>query len=281
MKIIIGAKGFLGQYCEAQYSQHEKVVAMSFRPGREKEFEKELIDLLVEYRPAAIINAAASQATGDDLNSIQELISSNVTLPAILASNICKYSKETVLMTFGTSWEFLNEDISPFNLYAASKSSSECVLRHYALAGVKICYLRLYDVYGENDNRNKIVNLIADAINSNEGINMSGGEQLMKLVHVSDVFCAINVAIDKVLMSDQRGVFSYDVCSGEAHSLKEISAIMCESAGLNASKFINFGFYPYRERERFTLKTSRILPEWIALKSLEVGLCELIKSRLG
>ncbi len=280
MKIVIGANGFLGKYCEAKYSQYEKVVTMSFRPGMEKEFEKELISLLIEYKPTAIINAAASQATGDDLDSIQDLISSNVALPAMLAFNICKYSKETVLMTFGTSWEFLDEKISPFNLYAASKSSSECVLRHYAQAGVKICFLRLYDVYGENDNRDKVVNLIADAINIKERIDMSGGEQLMKLVHVSDVFHAIDFSIKKVLISNQEEIFSYDVCSDEAYSLREIAALMCESVGVDTSKIINFGFYPYRERERFTLDTNRILPGWVALKSLKVGLGELINSRI-
>ena len=278
MKIIlIGSNGFLGANIKARFSRKHQVKTLSFRPEQKAEFTLKFKKLLLSYQPEVVINVGASQNMEDGVDDIAELIDSNILLPNILASQIQNYSSNTSLITFGTSWERSQNEYSPFNAYAASKSACVRLLEHFALNGVKICNLKLFDVYGPNDDRNKVLNLISGAINENKCINMSGGKQVINLVHIKDVLNAIEVAIQLTMNKNHSSVLNYSIGGEEPLLLKEVGSLMCKIAGVNIDNIISFGYYPYRTRERFEIEPFNPVPGWKCKITLRKGLAELIQ----
>ena len=67
---------------------------------------------------------------------------------------------------------------------------------------------RLYDTYGPGDRRNKVVNLIADAVNQRAPLDMSAGGQVIELVHVRDVLAATDVTLDLLRTNEPAGTWS-------------------------------------------------------------------------
>ena len=66
--------------------------------------------------------------------------------------------KKQRLINFGTSWQVdeMGNNL-PFNAYASSKNSVESFFDHFALNGLRVPTLGLYDTYGPNDKRDKIL----------------------------------------------------------------------------------------------------------------------------
>jgi nucleoside-diphosphate-sugar epimerase len=279
MKVIIGANGFLGGMLQNKFRmQGDNVECLSFRPSNKSEFVERLSTVLSAH-PQCVISCGASQAMDDDPLAIEDLINSNVLLPSTIASLIKRQSPETLLINFGTSWQLgENGVIEPFNAYAASKNAGEAMLDHYALEGVKIMTLRLFDTYGAGDKRRKIVNLIADTLVNNTSISMTGGMQCMDLVHIDDVCKAVLRSIEYLSITSERRHHKYFVRSFEMHTVKELIMLMAEIYGSSNLQNFLLGSIPYRNRERFSLSIETpILPNWRAEVGLRDGLNGLLE----
>ncbi len=283
MKILVtGARGFLGSHIYKHYVNLGNVVtSYSYRADNDRQARAEIVELIRNIKPDLIINAGASQNGKDDPDAVHELLLSNVALPGYVAWAIKNHAPDCLFITFGSSWQFDDEnDQWPFNAYAASKTAAEDLLTHYAQDGVRMASLRLYDTYGPGDNRNKVVNLIADAMNGRTILNMSGGEQEIDLIHIKDVIAAVDQT--KQLLSERADgcLLKYAVRSCQPIQIKEIARIMSEIRDLDVSSMVNLGFYPYRKRERFVLdcKQERV-PGWRAEIKLEDGLRDLMEMR--
>jgi CDP-3, 6-dideoxy-D-glycero-L-glycero-4-hexulose-4-reductase len=279
MKVIIGSNGFLGGVIQEKLRIYgENVECLSFRPSKKTEFIEKLTNILKDY-PSCIINCGASQVIGDDLLEIEDLTNSNIFLPAAIASLIKKISPETMLVNFGTSWQIdENGAGNPFNAYAASKNAGEAMLDHYALDGVKIVTLRLFDTYGAGDIRKKVVNLIADALISKDQIKMTGGMQSMDLVHVEDVFAAVLRSIEYLSETSEICHHKYFVRSFEILTIKDLIVLMSDVFGGSNLQNFELGSIPYRDRERFVLcKETPTVPNWRAEVDLRDGLKELLE----
>jgi CDP-3, 6-dideoxy-D-glycero-L-glycero-4-hexulose-4-reductase len=280
--LILGASGFLGSSLATHFSaKGEEVVSLSFRPIARSAFLGQAEAVIKEYRPRAVINAGASQIGKDDPAALEELIFSNVFLPATLASMLYSHAPEASLINFGTSWqtgEF--GESSPFNAYAASKAAAENFLEHFALAGLRIVTLRLYDTYGPNDFRNKLVNLIADALITRSELPMSSGGQLIDLTHIDDVIAAVDVVL-ALLAQEQGGVHKvFSVRSGSPVTVLDVLNLLKNAAGLEDAPFIKPGIYPYRDRERFALFADTPTPPgWSPRVELVQGILQMLDAR--
>lgn len=282
--LVIGANGFLGSHLVAHFRERQEIVRqLSYRPERHEAFLDAFRQMLTDddEGPTAVIYAGGSQNGRDDTASLQELALSNIVLPASIASLLRDHSPDCCLVTFGSSWQSGERDATePFNAYAASKTAAEALLDHFALDGVRSATLRLYDTYGPGDQRNKVVNLIADAIVQRSDLAMSSGRQVVELVHIRDVLAATD-AILTLLQGEKVGrhlVFA--VRSGEPITILEILGIMLRVAGLEKADFIRPGVHPYRRRERFALFPDTPLPPgWKPSIPLEAGMRELLEER--
>ena len=282
MKIIVlGSRGFLGSHIyQALKAYGHELSTLSYRPEQDNDFKCHLDSVVKSFGPDVIINAGASQNGKDDPSALHDLSFSNILLPSYLAWAINNYAPKCVLITFGSSWQHFNNEPLPFNAYAATKTAAEAMLEHYAQDGLRAVCLQLYDTYGPNDGRNKLVNLIADALIRRKVLNMSGGKQQIDLIHIDDVVSAV-VSVIKMLREHDNGcLMKYAICSGRPVSIIRLANIMAQARNLDAAEIFNLGFYPYRERERFELNSYEpIVPGWEPKIELANGLVDLMLSR--
>jgi nucleoside-diphosphate-sugar epimerase len=281
---VIGAGGFLGGHLAAHFEARGTVVRrLSYRPERHQAFLDEAAALLRQDAPDAILHAGGSQNGRDDAAALHDLALSNVVLPAALAALVREHAPACRLVTFGTSWQ-TGEDGAPepFNAYAASKSAVEPFLDHFAMDGVRCATLRLYETYGPGDRRTKVMNLIADAIITRRDLAMSGGGQVVDLVHVEDAVAATEAALDLLAREPPGRHRAFAVRSGRSLTILELLETMLRVAGVENDGFIRPGIHPYRRRERFALFAgTQAVPGWAPRVALEDGLRRLIEDRRG
>lgn len=223
-------------------------------------------DILFKSRPNTIFHLASIFLSQHDPQEITNLIQSNV----IFGTHLVEAAIENKCFNFintGTSWQHYNdENYNPVNLYAATKQAFEDILRYYVESnGLKVITLKLFDTYGHNDPRPKLMNLLRLAAETGRTLKMSPGEQLIDLVHVDDVveaFCVANELIERekaAMMKD------YGVASGYPVSLKKIVADLEDDLGVKIN--VCWSGRPYRKREMmFTWKNYNILPGWTVRK---------------
>ena len=281
--VIIGAGGFLGSAIVNHLRvRDEEIITMSYRPELTNDFLIEFEALLKSVKPSAVINAGASQNGKDNPSALEELITSNVFMPAAMASLIRTHALEACLLTFGTSWQIGESGANePFNAYAASKTALEPFLDHFSQDGLRVASLRLYDTYGPRDKRNKIVNLIADALISGQELPMSPGGQMIDLVYIDDVLEAIDITLNILKSADNTGIHSqYSVRSSKPITILELLSIMKDAAGIKNADFIKPGIYNYRARERFSLHAGIPTPPgWAPRVSIEEGVKRVLADR--
>jgi nucleoside-diphosphate-sugar epimerase len=245
MKIyLIGSNGFLGSNLQKWFQRFGEIrVAKAFNRNDTSEWQAEVLNDMVEFEPEIIFIPGASQDIGDDEKSVHNLIASNCLFPALIAQRLVQYLPKSKLVVFGTSWQYSDSDsYRPCNLYAASKQAGQDLLTHYALQGLKILSLILFDTYSENDNRVKLYRLLQDAIINNVEIGVTHGEQEIDLVHIDDICSGVELAITELDAWDtSQGLLVLGLGSGAPITVKELIRRIGARAIIGAR--------PYRNRE--------------------------------
>ncbi len=284
MKVfLIGSNGFLGGYLYSHYqSLGYEVIKFSYRPDLKIQWISQIETIFENNNFDLIINAGACQEGGDDCDALKRIIDSNILFPASLASIVLKYNPLACLINFGSSWQIDGEGNSfPFNAYAASKSAIEPFYDHFSLSGLRVATLRLYDTYGPNDNRNKIINLIADALIENRELKISPGMQMLDFVYIDDVISAVDS------VSRQLGLFTcgthlkYSIRSHSPVTILDTLNIMRSIVGDDKKDRVEVGGKSYRSRERFKLYQFSLPapPGWKPKISLVEGLTKIIRDK--
>jgi CDP-paratose synthetase len=283
MKIlIIGSSGFLGKALFLFYqNKKEDLLTFSYRPENHKVSISNIESLIKKNQFDLIINAGASQKDGDDIEVLNELVYSNILFPSSLASFIKRHSPTTCLICFGTSWQIGETgNVEPFNAYASSKSAIEPFLNHFALDGLKIATLRLYDIYGPDDKRRKIINLIADALINRSSLEMTGGEQAINFVHIDDVLNAVEITYRDLAKRKEGCHLVYSLKSTDTVTILQLLELMKNILKLDDISFIKLGTLQYRKRERYSLVDNIAPPpQWNCKVPLRDGLFNLLNSR--
>lgn len=279
MVIIIGKSGYLGGFLAEYYKTNYNVIGISYRPQKEKVFEKELTDILKSREVKLVINASASQIMTDDTVDMLELVHSNTIMPALVASLINQYSKSTVFINIGTYWESSANRSTPFNLYSATKTAASEILKHYFQVGVKVSHLKLCDVYGENDERNKVLNYLFKSVSEKTKLNMSGGEQFIKMINIHDVVDAIDYVYNQMSTTGFSVFPSYDVCPDKCIKVKDLASLVFDIGGESIEDYVDFGVYPYREGELFSPIESNRIPGWKCSRDLRSEIYKIYKEK--
>jgi nucleoside-diphosphate-sugar epimerase len=237
--LITGATGFIGSHLARRLVKDGWTVHAVVRSSSNHDLIHDIEDaiyfhiydgtidsmqgIFAESRPDIIFHLASLFLSQHQPQDITALIQSNITFGTHLVEAAVANDCFQFINT-GTSWQhYENEDYNPVNLYAATKQAFEDILKYYVEAqGLKVITLKLFDTYGPDDPRPKLMNLLKRAAETGETLEMSPGEQLIDLVHVDDVveaFCLTQGLIDEMdgsLMKD------YGVTSSDPRSLKEI-----------------------------------------------------------
>lgn len=247
--------------------------------------EEMTIDDITDYFKAnkidGIIHLATLYMESHTPDQVEELIDTNVKFGSLLLEAAIKAKVKWFINT-GTFWQnYQNADYSPVNLYAATKQAFQAIAQYYIETNsIKFVTLKLFDTYGPNDTREKVINLWNKISRSGEEMDMTNGEQIIDISYIEDIVDAFMLLVNELTHdsnnSPVKSGSEFAVNAGKRYSLKELAKIFEQVTG-KALK-INWGAKPYRKREvMIPWEKGTIVPGWKPKTSFEEG----IKRTLG
>lgn len=289
--LVTGATGYIGANLTKKLIELDWAVGVIKRPNssldrlEDCKQEVELFEYdgsveslkqsMIGFKPEVIFHLASNVVIRHKCEDVDNLIQSNILFGTQLLEVMHLYGVEKMVNT-STSWQTPEgTEYKPYSLYAALKQAFEGILQFYAnVYGIKSISLRLPDVYGPNDSRSKILNLVQRAAQNGEQLRMSAGEQEMDLLYIDDVVDGFIKASELIEKTKQK--FSvYALSSGKPLPLKKIVE-MYEGANA-ASVNIDWGALSYRENEIMkVIVPDNILPSWKSNIALEMGMKKLM-----
>lgn len=231
-----------------------------------------LIGYFNEIKPDCIFHLASSVIVEHRPEDIDNLIDSNLRFGTHILEAMLQAGTKKIINT-GTSWQhYENKEYNPVCLYSATKEAFEKLLEYYIKAeNFKGITLKLFDTYGEDDTRGKLINLLNKYLKDKNALEMSSSNQVMDLVHVEDVIQAYLRAYDYLNIKKDYSHEKFAVSSQRVITLKELIEIYEKVMGEKLN--IRWGAKPPRKREVFRLWSNYILvPNWEPTLSLEEGL---------
>jgi nucleoside-diphosphate-sugar epimerase len=238
-----------------------------------------MIDICKKADPKIVFHLAASCIPKHEPKDIYSLFSSNILFGTQLLEGMSKNNIRYLINT-GTSWQhYKNDEYNPMCLYAATKQGFEDILEYYIQGeGLRAITLKLFDTYGPNDPRSKIINLLKDVSISGTELSMSPGEQYIDLVYIDDVIEAFSQAAIAIRSNFYMKHECYAVSSGKPMKLRDLVKIFEKVYG-NRLK-ITWGGRAYRKREvMIPWNTGKLLVGWIPKVSIEEGIYIILKNK--
>jgi len=229
------------------------------------------------FRPDTIFHLASLFLAQHTPGQVEPLVLSNVLLGAQLLEAM-RAGGVQGLVNAGTAWQnFSGDEYLPVNLYAATKQAFADILLYYVeTAGVRAVTLKLFDSYGPGDTRRKLLHMLLECMRSGQPLAMSGGEQVLDLVHVDDLCRAFLRAAELIADPAQPANAVYAVSGGQRRTLRAVVATVERAAGRPLP--IVWGARPYREREVMQPWSGPPVPGWQPQIGLEDGLRGLLAS---
>ena len=297
--LLTGATGFLGSHLANALVKHNFKIGCLVRKSSDTSVLNEIADFcriyridstnkesidyaIKDFQPEMVIHLASMILTEHQPNEVKPLILSNILFPSLLLESMAQYGVKLFLNT-GTFWEFMDEseDYNPVCLYASTKKAFEDILTFYTKAkGLKVISLRLYDTYGYQDRRKKLLWWLKHSIDSEEPISFSPGKQQICLVFIDDIISAYLKGINYLLTKTTADIEHYPIATGEVHTLKGVAATYETVVGKTLN--IAWGKRSYRDREVMyvapDLKDTVLKLGWNATYTLADGMKKIIEA---
>lgn len=285
--LITGGTGYIGSRLVKELIKRNWNVALITRESSNFDYLDNLKDqytryicneditnlelIIKEFQPEVVFHLASYVTNSDNASLIDKLINSNLLFGTKLLQAM-KNKPVKYFINTGTYWQnFNDDDYNPVNLYAATKEAFIKLIKYFTeTSNLKVVTLKLFDVYGPCDKRNKLITSLDKYVNSETELNLSKGEQIIDYIYIDDVIDAYIKAYEYMKHSD----FTYKefgVGSEDRHLLKEVITMVEDVLGKRLN--INLGGKPYREREvMIPWDTYDKLPNWTPTTKLREGL---------
>lgn len=286
MKIAItGATGYIGSHLASMLSRENEVYAIVRQTSDtaliqdcvEKViiYEKESIySELSEIRPDALIHLAGVFYREHTPDNIGNLLEGNLVFSTVVFDAAVSAGCRNIINT-GTYWQhFSGEDYDPVNLYAATKQATEDILLYYVnVKGCRALTLQIFDSYGPDDHRNKILNIIGN-LDDGAHMDMSGGQQKMYFCHIEDLVSAYVRALEIVGEMESGTYARYALRDENPLPLRTLVEEFLKIKGKHVQ--INWGACAYRDREIMDPSgMGTVLPGWHPRYTWEQGVKNL------
>jgi nucleoside-diphosphate-sugar epimerase len=284
--LITGATGFVGSNILRHFSAQGADVAVIVRDhSNTSKIDSEVPHFIYNgsyesiahavdsFAPTVVVHAASKVLRTHKAQDIRALLEANILFGTHMLEAMAQ-AKVKTLINFGTSWQhYHSEAYKPVCLYAATKQAFESMISYYCDAeGLGCITLMLSDTYGPNDPRDKLLQLLLNSWKTGEKLWLSPGDQITNFLHVRDLCNAVEVAIDRSLLSPGHQE-QFSVRGSELLSLKSFVALIEEIIGNPLN--IKLGGKPYRPREVMKPWMGEMLPNWRQKIGLREGLEEI------
>lgn len=223
-----------------------------------------LEEIIKKINPDIIIHMATYYHANHTTDDIKLMIDAVIEFPTLILDISSKLNKKIYFINTGTSAQHNNDSIlySPTSLHSSLKESFEQILQYYYLNNnINFTTLKLFHTYGPNDNRGKVISMIARSINNNEKLSLSPGDQEMDLVHCDDVTNAY-IELCNLILNNQIIEKCYGVSSQKIITLKNLAS----NIEMILNKKGNFAWgeknYKYREEMICWRSGLKLLPNW-------------------
>ena len=285
--LITGGSGFIGKnltlnlldknftiYTVLNNKKQNKELSLKLK-RKYKNFKPIFIDninqiekKISKINASIIINLASRYLRNHNFPKMIDLINSNILfstsiLEAFPKKKLKKFINLSSVMMHKNSEEYL-----PLNLYAATKKSFQDILKYYenTYKSVKFYNLFLHDIYGENDQRDKIIYTIIKSHKKNKKVNINSKKLTLNLLNVEDVNQAINLIINKKIKSGD-----YIIKSSKFTNMVDL----INKINLKIKKKIRFRVLN-KEIEKEIKKKIKLLPYWKQKFTIEKDLIKYL-----
>ena len=272
MKIgIIGSSGFIGKNLTNYFREKKNITVFTFSSYKKNKntWLKKVLNEINKKKPDLIINCSASQLLTEDKKSIHNLLNSNIYSNILFLNEAINNKNFKGYITFGTKFEFdAKRNYKPLNFYAATKHASDLFLKYYSLKKkITTVSLKLFDTYGSNDERKKILNLLLQSYRKNKFLATTAGNQYLDYVHIDEICELINKITIDIKNYKLRGFNMFTVSSNKPIKLKSLIGKL--KIILDKELKVKVGALKYRETEPMTpVKKTINYPGWKSKYSL-------------
>lgn len=287
--VLTGATGFIGSnllevLVKQQFEVHIIVRSGSnldklknfVNPNNIFVFNGETVDVVDYFKSLkkidTVIHLASLAISTHGVSDIDCLVESNLRFGCQLLEAM-KESGCKKLINTSTFWQhYNNEKYNPVCLYAATKEAFERIVDYYVEAyNFKCITLELFDTYGKQDTRKKILDLLIECAVTEERLDLTPSEQYVDFIHIDDVVAAYLVALINLESSVEKTNKKYMVTSGVPIQLKNVVQILEDISGKRLN--IQLGGRVYREREiMIPWNKGEMLPNWNTMIGLRDGI---------
>lgn len=293
--LLTGASGYIGKHFLNKLLESERYsISILIRPTTDSEFvssynnkvniyEYDTFESLIKiFRIESldlIIHLAGHVGSGITLEEVEKNINGNLVLTAHLLEAMRLNGVSKIINT-GSYWEFdENGDNKPNTPYSIFKSASRNLIEYYAaLYDFQYLNLVLYDVYGENDHRGKLLTKIL-SLKETETLELTGGEQEISFTYIGDVVSGYISAINLMINDENYLNQTFHLRNEESYKLKTVIEKLLTISGKIAN--VKYGNIPYSAYQLMSIPDNvSILPNWKTEVNLEEGFSRLVKQGL-
>jgi CDP-3, 6-dideoxy-D-glycero-L-glycero-4-hexulose-4-reductase len=162
----------------------------------------ELEEKLKDHKFDVLINCATIYSKEDDAKTLLNMIEANISLFTIILKHTIK--DIDLIINFGSMMEHhRNKNKSYINFYSITKSTMENIINFFIYKKkTKFFNIKLFETFGENDQRKKIIPTIIKNYNLNKTTEIYPANLKLNFVNVSSVIRIIeNILLKKNLNS--------------------------------------------------------------------------------
>jgi nucleoside-diphosphate-sugar epimerase len=290
--LVTGATGFIGRHLSQRLIAEGWEVHCIVRPSSETPpagaishvydgTTDSVLGIVEATAPDIVFHLASLFVANHGPSDVEPLVYSNVLLGAQLLEGMSVGGCRRLVNT-GTCWQhFGDADYDPVNLYAATKQALEDIIQYYVNArDLTTVTLKIYDTYGPDDTRGKLVQQLVKAALEGHQLKLSPGGQKLELVHIDDVVQAFTVAADLALSGHADGHVRYAVRATERLDLRAIVSLVERISGHTIDAA--WGALSYRQREVLEpWRLGQAVPGWTPEVRLEAGIREVVEAMIG
>lgn len=247
--LVSGASGFVGSNLVSHFAHKGVRVVGIVRSGAEKcnrnnpshvlmreiqgpTSQSELFEIVSEFQPSLVFHAATKFIASHHPEQIPDLISSNILFGTQLLEALKMAGAKSHFVNIQSAWQhFGGQFHNATSLYSATKNAFDEIINFYVKSSaVTSVNAVLFDTYGLNDSREKVLDLLIESALTSEPLEMSNGNQLINLTHISDVCKALDI-ISRSYTNQE----TLEISSEHTMSIQELSKIVEASIGAPAN----------------------------------------------